>query len=110
MTSFLDNLVARRKALGLTVEDVAAALNRRGMDVASSTVASWFNGNRGTRWKVDELRALLDVLQTDLQAMAGEGAELVEAAVPAATAREMRDLSVEQQQAILTMVRSMRSK
>lgn len=110
MSKFLTNLVARRRELRLTVEDVAAELNRRGIDVAGSTVASWFNGNRGERWKVDELKALLEILQTDLEAMAGEGAALIEAAVPAATAREMQGLSTEQQQAILAMVRSMRSK
>ena len=106
MSKFLDNLNAQRDRLGLTVEAVASELNRRGIPVAYPTVASWFNGHRGTRWKVDELKALLDILQTDLQAMS-EGAELVEDPVSAATARAMHALSPEQQQAILAMVKSM---
>lgn len=109
MSTFHDNLTQHRDNLKLTVGDVTAELNRRGFPVAFSTVAGWFNGNRGTRWKVDELRALLDVLQTDLEAMAGE-AELIEEALPAATAREMRELTPEQQQAILAMVKSMRGR
>jgi hypothetical protein len=109
MSKFHDNLNARRDELNLTVADVAAELNRRGIPVAYPTVASWFNGHRGSRWKVEELKALLAILQTDFQAMAGEGAELVEAPVPAATAREMQGLTAEQQQAILLMVRSMKT-
>jgi hypothetical protein len=109
MSKFLDNLNAQRDRLGLTVSDVSAELNRRGIPVAYQTVVAWFNGNRGARWKVEELKALLDVLQTDLQAMSEGEAELVEDPVPAATAKEMKGLTAEQQQAILAMVRSMRS-
>lgn len=110
MTSFQSNLTKRRDELGKSVEDVMAEMNGRGFPVAYSTVAGWFNGSRGERWKVDELRALLDVLQTDLETMGSGEAELVEEPVPAATAREMRRLTPEQQQAILAMVRSMGGK
>jgi hypothetical protein len=109
MSKFLDNLNARRDDMGLTVADVAAELNRRGISVAYQTVVSWFNGNRGARWKVEELKALLDVLQTDLQAMSEGEAELVEDPVPAAIAKEAQGLSMEQQQAILAMMRTMKS-
>lgn len=109
MSTFHGNLTKRRDDLGMTVDDVVAELGRRGFVLAYSTVAGWFNENRGKRWKVDELRALLDVLQTDLESMGSGEAELVEEPVPAATAREMRRLSPEQQQAILAMVRSMRT-
>lgn len=108
MKSFQSNLTKRRDELGMTVDDVVAKLCARGIVLAYSTVAGWFNESRGKRWKVDELRALLDVLQTDLETMGAGEAELVEDAVPAATAREMRNLTAEQQQAILAMVRSMR--
>lgn len=91
----------------MTVQDVTAELNRRGIAVAYSTVAGWFNGSRGERWKVDELMALMDVLRTNVQAMQGDEVELVEAPVPAATARAMKDLTPEQQQAVLAMVTSM---
>lgn len=109
MSKFLNNLNAQRDRLQLTVAEVAAELNRRGIPVAYQTVVGWFNGNRGARWKVEELKALLDILQTDLQAMSEGEAELVEDPVPAATAKEMKGLTAEQQQAILAMVRSMRS-
>lgn len=106
MSLFLDNITSQLGKLGLDVKGVTAELNRRGFDVAYSTVAGWFNGNRGTRWKVDELYALLDVLQTDLGTMTGGEAELVEEPVPAAIAREARSLSPAMQQAILVMIRS----
>lgn len=108
MSQFQLNLKHRRESLGLKVEDVADELNRRGFDLHYSTVAGWLNGSRGGRWKVEELYALLDILQTDLKAMAGNEAELVEEAVPAMTARAMRELDATQQQAILAMVQSMK--
>jgi hypothetical protein len=106
MSQFSDNINSRLVVLGVDVKAVHADLNRRGFDVAYSTVAGWFNGNRGMRWKVDELYALLDVLQTDLAAMAGAEAELVEEPIPAAIAREARGLTPAMQQAILAMIRS----
>ncbi len=106
MSFFSDNITSRLGTLGLDVKVVHAELNRRGFDVAYSTVAGWFNGNRGTRWKVDELYALLDVLQTDLAEMTGGHAELVEEPIPAAIARESRGLTPAMQQAILAMIRS----
>jgi hypothetical protein len=106
MSRFTDNLTARMKDLGMNVQDVTAALNQRGFDVAYSTVAGWLNGSRGERWIVKDLQGVLDVLQTDLAAMAGS-AELVEAPVPALTAREMQKLPPEQQQAVLAMVKAM---
>lgn len=57
---------------------------------------------------MDELRALLEILQTDLDAITEGEVELVEEKIPAATARAMRDLSEAQQQAVLAMVRTMR--
>lgn len=109
MTSFQSNLAKRRDDLKMTVESVMAEMHSRGFSVKYSTVAGWFNGTRGSRWKVKELRALLDILQTDLETMEAGEAELVEEPVPAATAREMRRLPPEQQQAVLAMVKSMQS-
>ena len=63
MSKFSDNLTAQRDRLGMSVQAVTAELNRRGMAVAYSTVAGWFNGSRGERWKVDELMALCDRLE-----------------------------------------------
>lgn len=110
MSKISDNLTARRDKLGMTVDEVVAALSARGITRAYSTVAGWFNGSRGSRWDMDELKALLDVLQTDLDAMTNGEVELVEEKVPAATAREMRGLSEEQQQVVLAMVRAMKTK
>lgn len=109
MSRVSENLNKRREALGLDVKTVAAELNRRGIDIAYSTVAAWFNGARGERWKVDELRALLDILQTDLETMAGGEAELVSDPLAAAVAREMRELNPAQQQAVLAMIKVMRN-
>lgn len=108
MSRFPENITSRRNDLGMSVEDVVSALQARGHAVEYSTVAGWFNGSRGKRWKVDELKSLLDILQTTLPAMAGDEAELVEDAISAATAREMRDLPPEKQQLIYAMVKSMK--
>jgi hypothetical protein len=59
---------------------------------------------------MDELRALLDILQTDLDSITEGQVELVEEKLPAATAREMLSLSDEQQQLVLAMVRSMKGR
>ena len=102
------NLSARRESLDMTVEDVTRLLNERGVDVAYSTVAGWFNGNRSERWKMDHLKALCDVLQTDLNTMAGDEAHVVEGKVPVSVARELANLSPAQQEAVLALVRSMK--
>lgn len=101
------NLTKRRDSLGMKVDDVVAELAARGINRAYSTVAAWFNGTRGSRWDMDELKALLDVLQTDLDSITEGQVELVEEKIPAATARAMRGLTEAQQQAILAMVKSM---
>ncbi|NID14349.1 hypothetical protein [Luteibacter yeojuensis] len=110
MSKISDNLTARRDALGYTNEDVVAELAKRGIDRAYSTVTSWFNGIRGSRWNMEELKALLDVLQTDLDTITQGEVEVIEDKVPALTAREMTNLSDEQQQLVLAMVRSMKGK
>lgn len=108
MSSFSHNLNTQRDRLQLTVEAVVSEMAKRGHNLAYSTVAGWFNGQRGARWKVDELKALLEVLETDLESMTAGEVELVDEPVTAATAREMRNLTPEQQQAVLAMVRTMR--
>lgn len=108
MSQFVSNLNAQRESLGLEVKEIAAEMNRRGFTVAYPTVAGWFNGNRGKRWDVEELAALLDILRTDLRSMAGDDAVLVEQKVPALAALEMEHLPEAQQQAILAMIRTMR--
>lgn len=109
MTQISDNLTARREALGLEVTDVHAEMNRRGFDVAYSTVAGWFNGNRGVR-NMEHLRALCAILQTDLNSLTGSDVEVVEDAVGVTIAREMADLSATQREAVLAIVRSMKER
>ena len=106
MSQFTDNLDARRRELRMEIDDVVAAMNRRGFPVVYSTVAGWLNGNRGERWKVEELQGLLSVLKTDLAAMAGH-ARLVEAPLIAVAAGEMERLTPAQQQAILATIKAM---
>lgn len=106
LSQFKSNLNTRLVSLGLEITDVHQGLLERGFQTAYSTVAGWFNNNRGQRWKVDELMAVLEVLQTTLEEMKPGEAELVEEPVPAATAREMRKLTPAQQQAVLAMVKT----
>jgi hypothetical protein len=56
---------------------------------------------------MNELKMLADVLQTDVESLLDGEVELVEEPIPAATARAMRGLTIEQQQAVLAMVTSM---
>lgn len=101
------NLKARQIKLGLTIDDIVSELAARGIERKYPTIAGWLNGSRGSRWNMDELKALLDVLQTDLDSITEGEVELVEEKIPAATARAMRGLSESQQQAVLAMVKTM---
>lgn len=101
------NLTARRESLGLTVPDVHAQLNRRGFPVAFSTVAGWFNGSRGVR-KMEHLKALCAILQTDLNTLTGDDIEVAEGPIDATVVRELRDLSQVQREAVLAVIRTMR--
>lgn len=107
MSRLSTNLNARRKELGLTVVQVHQALNRRGIDVAFSTVAGWFNGNRGVK-SMEHLKALCAVLQTDMNSLTSDDVEVAEGPMEATIAREVRDLPAVQQEAVLALIRSMR--
>lgn len=107
MSQLSDNLTARRDKLGMSVPEVHAAMNRMGFDVAFSTVAGWFNGNRGVR-KMEHLKALCVVLQTDLNSLGSDEIEFADGKVEASVIRELRDLTPAQQEAVLALVRSMK--
>jgi transcriptional regulator with XRE-family HTH domain len=107
MTPLATNLTARREKLGLTVPEVHAELNRRGFPVAFSTVAGWFNGSRGVR-KMDHLKALCAILQTDLDSLTKDEIEIAEGPVDATVVREIRELTPAQREAVLALIRSMR--
>lgn len=107
MSQLSDNLNLQRDRVGLSVTEVHAALNRKGFPVAFSTVAGWFNGSRGVR-KMEHLKALCAVLETDLNTLAGDEVEVAEGKVEASVVREMRDLTDAQREAVLALVRSMR--
>lgn len=107
MSKISDNLTDKRIALRLSVTDVHKELNRRGYDVAFSTVAGWFNGSRGIR-KMEHLQALCKVLQTDLATITDGEIEIVQTPVETVIAREMRDLTPEQRELVLALVRSMK--
>lgn len=102
------NLTARREELGLTVPEVHARLNRNGTSVAFSTVAGWFNGSRGVR-KMEHLKALCAVLETDLNRLTGDEVELAEGPLDSTIARELKELTEAQREAVLALVRTMRS-
>lgn len=107
MSALSDNLTAQREKLGLTVPRVHEELNRRGHAVAFSTVAGWFNGSRGVR-KMEHLKALCDVLQTDLNTLVGDEAEVAEGPIQASIVRELQGLTPVQQEAVLATIRAMR--
>lgn len=107
MTQLSDNLTARRDRLGMTVPEVHAAMNRLGFDVAFSTVAGWFNGNRGVR-NMEHLKALCVVLQTDLNTLAGDEIEIADGKVEATVVRELREITPAQREAVLALIRSMK--
>ncbi len=101
------NLNGRRESLGLTVPQVHAALVLKGIDVAESTVYGWFNGSRGVR-KMENLKALCVVLQTDLNTVISGEIEVTEGPVETTVVREMRGLTPTQREAVLAVVRSMK--
>ncbi len=107
MSQLSDNLTSRRISLGMSVPDVHAALNRLGYDLAFSTVASWFNGNRRVR-KMEHLKALCVVLQTDLNTLAGDEIEIADGRLESTIVRELREISPAQREAVLALVRSMK--
>jgi transcriptional regulator with XRE-family HTH domain len=112
MSDFTDRIDSRRKELDLSLADVVSLLQLHGVDVAYQTVASWFNGERGDRWKPSELLILLGLLQTDLAAMAGNGlSELPDLSSPIynATSRELASLTELQQVALLSLIKSFRA-
>jgi len=107
MNSFSENLTAKRVALGLSVVQVHQELNRRGIPVAFSTVAGWFNGSRGVR-NMKHLRALCDVLHTNLNEIANDGVEVMEEPKTIAIVRELESLTELQKEAVLAIVRAMK--
>lgn len=107
MSHLSDNLTNRREELGMLVEDVQAAMNRAGFDVAYSTVAGWFNGSRGVR-KMEHLKALVAVLQSDLNTLAGDEVEIAEGRLESTLVRDLRDLTPAQREAVAAIVRTMK--
>ena len=91
----------------MSVPEVHAAMNRLGFDVAFSTVAGWFNGSRGVG-KMEHLKALCVVLQTDLNTLAGDEIEIAEGKVEATVLRELREITPAQREAVLALIRTMK--
>lgn len=107
MSKISDNLTARRRELQLSIPEVHVALGRLGYDVAYSTVAAWFNGNRSVR-KMEHLKALCTVLQTDLNTLAGDEIEIADGQIEATIVRELRGVSPQQREAVLALIRTMK--
>ena len=107
MSRLSDNLTARREQLGLKVADVHRRLTQAGHQVEYSTVAGWFNGSRGVR-NMDHLKALCSILQSDLNSLAGAEIEVAEGPLESTVVRELRDLTPEQREAVLALIRSMK--
>lgn len=107
MSQLSRNLTSLREHLGLKVKDVQEELNRMGLPVAYSTVAGWFNGSRGVRG-MKNLRALCEVLQTDMNGLTGDDAEVTDGPMETMVVRDLRELSEDQQEAVLALIRTMR--
>ena len=111
MSEFTDRLDARRKELGLSLRDLTSLLQLRGVDVSYETVAFWFRGKRGDRWRPDELVPLLALLQADLKTMV-TGADTtppdLSGPIYNPVAREVALLPEEQQTALLAFIKSFR--
>lgn len=56
---------------------------------------------------MEHLRALCDVLQTDLNTLTGDEAEVAEGPVPASIVRELAKLSPSQQETVLAVIKGM---
>jgi hypothetical protein len=112
MSDFTDFIDSRRKELGLSLTDVRLLLQLRGVAIAYPTVASWFNGDRGDRWKPDELLVLLELLQTDLTSAVRNhptGAPDFSGPIYNAVSREIASLTEQQQAALLSLIKSFRA-
>jgi len=107
MSKLSKNLAVRREALGLSVPQVQQELNRMGFNVAFSTVAGWFNGNRGVR-KMEHLKALCKILKTDLNALTKDDMEAADSPINIAIVREIAGLTPIQQAAVLATIRAMK--
>ena len=99
MSTLASNLTARRKTLGMSIADVTARLNAADVQVAESTVAGWFNENRGVRWKMEQLYALVGILQTTIdEMMDGEGVVIEGAKARVALGQRINNMTEEQAQ------------
>ena len=109
MSELSDNLTNRKDELELSVPDVKTALELRGVKVAYSTLAAWFNGGRKPR-KMDHLKALCEVLGTSISQMAGEDPEFAQNGFESTLLIESRSLPPAQREAVLALIRTMRPK
>ena len=109
MSALSDNLSKRRAELKLSVPDVTASLQRKGIEVAYSTVAAWFNGGRKPK-DMEHLKALCAILDTSISEMAGEDPEFAQNAFEAKLLEETRGLDPVQREAIMAIIASMRPK
>lgn len=106
MSILSDNLSRQLASLKLGVPEVVAELNRRGHEVAYSTVAALFNGSRKPR-KMEHLKALCEVLQTSISAMAGEDPDFAQDGFEKVLLAVARGLQTEQREAVLAIIKTM---
>lgn len=109
MSILSQNLTTKREQLGLTVGAVVKELQRRGLVVGESTAYAWFNGGRKPR-DMEHLKALCEVLQTSISEMAGEDPDFAQNAFESTLLSESRSLGDEQKEALLALMRSMRTR
>lgn len=92
----------------MTVEDVVAELEKRGIFRGKEAVAQWFNGIRGKRMDVDDLKALLDVLGTTFEEMYEGGADPEKMNFMRGLVQDIMELTPDNQRVAKRLIHSLR--
>lgn len=101
------NLRQRRKQLAdagvkIRLREIAERLQAQGLSVGTAAVGHWFTGRN--KPGVEELRALAEVLQTSMSALAGEDPDYAEEADLKLALRMLREMSPAERQAYIALM------
>lgn len=94
-------LTAARKAKGMTVTEVA----RQMPEVARSTVGHWFTGERQPQ--MDNLKRLAQILEVSAASLVADEPDYASTAEEKIGLQLMREMTPEQRQALLAVMKSM---
>lgn len=97
-------LTAARKAKGMSISDVA----RQMPEVARSTVGHWFTGERQPQ--MDNLKRLAEILEVSAAALVADEPDYASTSEEKLGLHMMRDMTPEQRQSLLALMKSMTDK